>query len=138
MPWGCILLSDLLNGQGQSLLGTTLGIANSAIKTNETMRSAIETVEKALLTPEVEGAMLEAGRLLPANMGYYQRPEAQKGVLPQAKLALDRAWALEGNAPEWKLIPLQNSAWSNALAGNVAPLDALVSAQEQAREVLTP
>ncbi|HBW34813.1 extracellular solute-binding protein [Desulfosporosinus sp. BICA1-9] len=138
VPWGSLLLSDLLNGQGQSLLGTTLGIANSATKTNETMRSAIQTVEKALLAPEVEGAMLEAGRLLPANMGYYQRPEAQKGVFPQAKLALDRAWALEGNAPEWKLIPLQNLAWSNALAGNVAPLDALVSAQEHAREVLTP
>lgn len=138
VPWGSILLSDLLNGQGQPLLGTTLGIANSAIKTNDTLISAIQIVEKALLTPEVEGAMMEAGGLLPANMGYYQRPEAQKGVFPQAKLALDRAWALEGRALEWTLIPLQDAAWSKALAGNLAPLDALVSAQEQARKDLMP
>lgn len=138
VPWGSILLSDLLNGQGQPLLGTTLGIANSAIKSNKTMISAIQIVEKALLTPDVEGAMMEAGGRLPANKGYYQRQEAQKGVFLQAKLALDRAWALEGSAPEWTLIPLQESAWSNALAGSVAPIDALVNAQEQARTILTP
>lgn len=137
IPWGCMLLSDLVNGQGQPLLGTTLGIANSAVKTNETMASAIQLVEKALLTPEIEGAMLEAGRLLPANMQFYQRAEAQKGVFPQAKRALDSAWALEGNSPEWKLIPLQDAAWNNVLSGNVAPLDALVNAQEQAGKVLT-
>lgn len=138
VPWGSILLTDLSNGQGQPLLGTTLGIANSAIKTTETMISAIQIVEKALLTPEVEGAMMEAGGLLPANMGYYQRPEAQKGVFPQAKLALDRAWALEGKAPEWMLIPLQDAAWKNALAGNVTAIDALVNAQAQARQDLAP
>ena len=136
VPWGCMLLSDLVNRQGQPLLGTTLGIANSAIKTNETMTAAIQIVEKALLTPEVEGAMQEAGRLLPANTGFYQRPEAQKGVFPQAKLAFSKAWALDGDALEWKLIPLQDSAWSNALTGSVAPLEALVSAQEQAGKIL--
>lgn len=138
VPWGSILLTDLLNGQGQPLLGTTLGIANSTIKTTETMRSAIQIVQKALLTPEVEGAMMEAGGLLPANMGFYQQPEAQKGVFPQAKLALDRAWALEGRAPEWTLIPLQDAAWKSALAGNVTTIEALVSAQEQARQDLAP
>ena len=115
VPWGSMPLADLVGGQGQPLLGTTLGIANSEIKTNDAMMPAIQTVEKALLTPEVEGALMQAGGLLPANMGYYRRPEAQKGVFPQANLALTKAWALEGNAPEWKLIPLQDAAWSNAL-----------------------
>jgi len=136
VPWGSIPLSDLLAGQGQSLIGKTLGIANSAIKTTPDMKEAIQTVEKALLTPEVEGALLEAGSLLPVNMSYYKRPEAQKGVFPQANIALAKAWILEGNAPEWKLIPIQDSAWNNVLAGNAAPEDALNTAQEQAGKAI--
>lgn len=137
VPWGCMPLIDLVGGQGQPLLGTTLGIANSEIKTNEAMMPAIQIVEKALLTPETEGALSQAGGLLPANMGFYRGPEVQKGVFPQANLALAKAWPLEGNAPEWKLIPLQDTAWRNALAGNVSSEDALVSAQGQAGQVLT-
>lgn len=137
VPWGSIPLSDLLGGQGQPLIGRTLGIANSAIKTTPEMTEAIQTVEKALLTPEVEGAMLEAGRLLPANKGYYERPEAQKGVLPQANISLTKACVLEGNAYEWKLIPLQDAAWSDVLSGNIAPEEALNNAQEQAGKVLS-
>ena len=136
VPWGSMPLSDMLNGQGQPLLGETLGIANSAIKTNEAIMPAIQTVEEALLTPEVEGAMSEAGRLLPANKEYYQRPEAQKGVFPQATIALSKAWVIEANAPEWKLIPLQNTAWNNALAANVPIPDALANAQKKALETL--
>ena len=136
VPWGSLSLVDLVGGQGQPLLGTTLGIANSQIKTNEAMMPAIQTVEKALLTPEVEGTLSLAGGRLPANMGYYRRPEAQKGVFPQANLALAKAWALEGNAPERKLIPLQDTAWSNALAGNVTSEDALASAQGEAIKAL--
>ena len=136
VPWGSMPLSDLLGGQGQSLIGTTLGIANSAIKTTPEMMEAIQTVEKALLTPEVEGALLEAGRLLPANMSYYGRPEAQKGVFPQAKIALAKAWTLEGNAQEWKLIPIQDSAWSKVLVGNATPEEALNNAQEQAGKAI--
>ncbi|WP_243450254.1 extracellular solute-binding protein [Desulfosporosinus sp. Sb-LF] len=137
VPWGSVPLSDLAGGQGQPLLGTTLGIANSQIKTNETMMQAIQTVEKALLTPDVEGAMLQAGRLLPANMGYYRSPEVQKGVFPQANLAFTKAWALEGTAPEWKLIPLQDKAWGDVLAGNATPENALASAQGQAGNTLS-
>lgn len=136
VPWGCLQLVELAGGQGHPLLGTTLGIANSAIKTNETMMPMIQIVEKALLTPEVEEAMLQAGRLLPANMGYYKRPEAQKGVFPQANLALAKAWALDGNASEWKLIPVQDAAWSNVFAGNFTPEDALTSAQGKAIKAL--
>lgn len=137
VPWGSIPLSDLLGGQGQALISTTLGIANSAIKSTSEMMPAIEAVEKALLTPEVEGAIQEAGTLLPANISYYGRPEAQKGVFPQANNALSKAWVLEGSSQEWKLIPLQNEAWSNVLAGNATPEDALNSAQEQAGKVLS-
>lgn len=136
VPWGSMPLSDLLGGQGQSLIGRTLGIANSAIKTTPDMRDAIQTVEKALLTPEVEGALLEAGRLLPANISYYGRPEAQKGVFPQAKTALSKAWTLEGNAQEWKLISIQDSAWNSVLAENTAPEDALNNAQVQAEKAI--
>ncbi|EHQ92220.1 extracellular solute-binding protein [Desulfosporosinus youngiae] len=136
VPWGSIPLSDLLAGQGQSLIGKTLGIANSAIKTTPDMKEAIQTVQKALLTPEAEGALLEAGSLLPANMSYYKRPEAQKGVFPQANMALAKAWVLEGNAPEWKLIAIQDSAWTNVLAGNATPEDELNTAQEQAEKAI--
>jgi len=136
VPWGSMTLTDLIGGQGQPLLGTTLGIANSEIKTKEAMKPAIQIVEKALLTPEVEGALLQAGGLLPANMGYYKRSEAQKGVFPQANLALTKAWALEGSAPDRKLIPLQDTAWSNVLAGSSTPEDALASAQAEAIKVL--
>jgi multiple sugar transport system substrate-binding protein len=136
VPWGCIPLLELVGEQGHPLLGTTLGIANSAIKTNEAMMPVMEIVEKALQTPEVEGAMLQAGRLLPANMEYYRRPETQQGVFPQANIALAKAWAIDGNALEWKLIPFQDAAWSNALAGNFTPENALISAQGEAIKAL--
>ncbi len=138
VPWGCMPLAELVGGQGAPLLGTTLGIANSAIKTNDAMMPAIQLVEKALLTPEVEEAMLQAGRLLPANREYYQRPEALKGVFPQANIALAKAWAIEGNASEWKLIPLQDEAWSNVFAGNSTPEDALARVQGEAIKALAP
>ena len=132
VPWGSVPLDALVNGQGQALVGTGLGIANSEVATKDEMRPAIQTVEKALLTPGVEGALMQAGHLLPANMGYYHLPEAQKGVLPQANSALTKAWSLEGDAPDWKLIPLQDEAWSNVLTGNASPQDALASAQGKA------
>lgn len=136
VPWGCMQLVELIGGQGNPLLGRTLGIANSAIKTNETMMPAIQIVEKALLTPEVEGAMQQAGSLLPANKGYYQSSEAQKGVFSKASQALASAWPLDGNALEWKLIPFQDAAWSEVFAGKATPEDALASAQGEAIRAL--
>ena len=137
VPWGSMQLADLVSGQGKPLLGMTLGIANSEIKTTEAMKPAIQIVEKALLTSEVEGALQKAGRLLPANMGYYRSAEAQKGVFPQANEALSKALVLEGNAPEWKLIPLQDTAWNNALTGKATPQDALTSGQGQAVKIIS-
>jgi multiple sugar transport system substrate-binding protein len=137
VPWGSLPLVEVVSGSGQALLGSTLGIANSEVKTNKAMLTAIQTVEKALLAPGVEGALMQAGQLLPANMGYYRLPEAQKGVFPQAYSALTKAWSLEGDAPEWKLIPLQDEAWSNALAGRLSPEDALTGAQGKAGNVLS-
>jgi len=136
VPWGSMQLADLVGGQGSPLLGTTLGIANSAIKTNEALMPALQTVEEALLSPEVEGIMTQAGHLLPANKGYYQRPEAQKGVFPQVNIALAKAWVIDGNASEWKLIPIQDVAWRNALAGSTTPENALASAQGEAIKAL--
>lgn len=137
IPWGSMPLTDLMSGQGQPLLGATLGIANSSIKTTTEMTPAIQSVEKALLTPEVEGSMMQAGHLIPANMGYYRLQEAQSGVYLQANAALSKAWVLEGNALEWDLIPLQDDAWEKVLAGNFSPQDALASAQAQAVQVLS-
>jgi hypothetical protein len=137
VPWGSMPLTDLVNGQGTALLGMTLGIANSEVKTTEPMKPAIQIVEKALLTPEVEGAISKAVRLVPANMNYYQSKEAQKGVFPQAQTALSKTWVLDGNASEWKLISLQDTAWNNALAGNLTPEDALTNAQQQAIKVIS-
>ncbi|MHB8073605.1 extracellular solute-binding protein [Desulfosporosinus fructosivorans] len=138
VPWGSMPLAELVGGQGQTLLGTTLGIANSAVKTNEAMMPVIQLVEKALLTPEVEEVMLQAGQLLPANKGYYLRPEALKGVFPQANIALAKAWPLDSMAPEWKLIPLQDTAWSNVVVGVFTPEDALAGAQGEAIKALAP
>jgi multiple sugar transport system substrate-binding protein len=135
VPWGCVPLTDLTAGQGKQLLGLTFGIANSAIMTGN-LGPAIQTVEKALLSTEAEGALLNAGSLLPANMAYYQLPAAQKGVFPQAYTAFSKAWSLEGNALEWSLIPLQDTAWNSALSGSVNPQDALTSAQAQAIKVI--
>ncbi len=136
IPWGCMQPVELIGGQGNPLLGKTLGIANSAVKTNEVMLPAIQLVEKALLTPEVEGAMLQAGGLLPANQEYYQSSEAQKGVFPQANQALTTAWSLAGNALERKLIPFQDAAWSKVVAGKATPEDALAVAQREAINAL--
>lgn len=137
VSWGSMPLNDLVNGQGTGLLTMTLGIANSETKTNEAMKPAIQIVEKALLTPEVEGALSKAVKLLPANMKYYQSAEAQKGVFPQAKLAFSKVSVLDGNAPEWKLISLQDKAWNEALEGSSTPQNALTSAQEQAVKVIS-
>ena len=136
VPWGSIPLVELVSGSRQQLLGMTLGIANSVVGTNDAMMPAIQTVESALLTPGVEGALMQAGRLLPANIGYYRLPEAQKGVFPQANSALTKAWTLEGDAPERKLIPLQDEAWSSTLAGNAPAEAALASAQGKAGNAL--
>lgn len=138
VPWGSIQLSDLVSGQGRPFIGATFGIANSAIKTSEALLPAIQIVEKELLTPEAEGALWQAGRLLPANREFYRLPEAQKGVFPQAETALNKAWVLEGNALEWKVIPWQDAAWSKVLAGESASEAALATAQESVLEELAP
>lgn len=136
VPWGSVPLVELLSGQGQPLLGVTVGIANSVVGTNEVMTPAIQMVERALLAPTVEGALMQAGHFIPANKGFYSLPEAQKGVFPQANSALSKAWPLEGDAPEWKLIPMQDEAWTNALVNNVPPGDALATAQVKAGDAL--
>lgn len=136
VPWGSLPMSDLVAGQGQTLLGPTLGLANSSIKTTEAMAPAIQLVEKALLAPEVEGAFVQGGYGVPASTAYYQRPEAGQGFLAQVNQTLSKAWPLEGSAPEQKLIPLQDAAWAAAFAGTLSPQDALANAQSQAAKVL--
>lgn len=136
VPWRTMFLSDLVGGQGQTLVGPTLGIANSSIKAVDPMTQAIHLVEEQLLKPDFEAALAQAGHRFPASTGYYQRPEAQQGSAVQVNQSLAKAWSLDGNSPEWKLIPLQDTAWTNAFAGTVNPVDALNNAQSQAIQVM--
>ncbi|MFZ3101096.1 MAG: ABC transporter substrate-binding protein [Desulfitobacteriaceae bacterium] len=135
IPWGSLPMSDLLGGKGQALLGTTLGIANSAVKTVEPLDSAIQTVEKALLDPQVEGAVAQAGHRFPANAIYYNSADKQQGIEAQVKQVLTNTWTIEGSATEWKLFSLQDAAWLEAYAGTL-PQDALAKAQNEAMTVV--
>lgn len=136
ISWGSIPLSNLLGGQGQGLAGSTLGIANSSIKTTKALEPLIKTVEEALLSPELERNFAQAGTRFPASVAYYQTAEGQKGVAPQVAESLNKLWPLTGDALEWKLLPLQDAAWQN-IWGGTAPQDALAQAQAEAIKVIS-
>ncbi len=135
IPWGSLPMSDLLGGKGQALLGTTLGIANSAVKTIEPLELAIQTVENALLDAKVEGAVAQAEHRFPANSVYYSPADKQQGIEAQVKQVLTNSWPLEGSASEWKMLPLQDAAWLDASAGTL-PQDALAKAQSEASKLV--
>ena len=137
VPWGSIQLSDLVGGQGQPLAGSTLGIANSAIKTTEVLFPAIRLVTEELSAMESVGAMERAGVLIPANAEYYRLSESQRHIFPQAHAALNRAWVLEGNALEWSIFPWHEIAWRKALEQEMTPEEALAYGQEEAQRELT-
>ena len=129
IPWGSLPLSNLLGGKGQALLGPTLGIANSAVKTIEPLELAIQTVEKALLDPQAEGAVAQVGHRFPANPVYYSYVDKRQGIEAQVKQVLTKTWP--GSALEWKLFSLLDTAWQDAYAGT-SPQDALAKAQSEA------
>jgi multiple sugar transport system substrate-binding protein len=131
IPWESLPMSDLLGGKGQALPGPTLGIANSTTKTIEPLNSAIQIVEQALLDPQVEGAVAQAGHRFPANSLYYSSPDKQQGIEVQVNQVLSQAWPIKGSALEWKLFSLQDTAWQKAFAG-MLPLEALDKAQNEA------
>lgn len=137
IPWGSSLLTQLTGGQGQILTGRTLGIANSSIKTTEVSRPLIQLVESELLTSKNQWELGQAGSRFPASSSFYNQEEAQTGILPQVGQGLAKAWALKGNAPEWKLIPVQDKAWQKAWSG-VAPESALLEAQTEGLNILNP
>lgn len=136
IPWGAILPTDLVGGQGQILPGRTLGIANSSIKQSEAINPLVQLVEEELLTPDSQWALGQAGNRFPASIAFYTRPEAQQGVLQHVNRGLAKVWPLAENAPERKLIPLQDKAWQTTWNG-VAPEDALAAAQAEAVQVLS-
>ncbi|HWQ89268.1 MAG TPA: extracellular solute-binding protein [Desulfitobacteriaceae bacterium] len=135
IPWDSLPLSALLGGEGQALCGPTLGVANSAVKTIEPLNSAIQTVEQALLDPQLEGAVAQAGNRFPANSLYYSSGDNKRAIEAQVKLVLTQAWVLEGSALEQKLFPLQEAAWQDAFAGMSAQ-EALARAQNEALQAL--
>lgn len=132
IPWNALALNSLTGGQGQVLLSQNLAIANSSIKTVDTMVQPVRLVEAALLSSAVEGVLAQAGGRFPASSGYYQKPEAQQGISLQVNQSLAKAWSVEGSALDWKLFPMLDTAWQNALAGSQNPVDALNAAQAQA------
>ncbi len=131
IPWNALALNSLTGGQGQVLLGPTLGIANSSIKAVAAMVQPIRLVEEAMLGPSVEGALAQAGGRFPVSSGYYQKPEAQQGIFLQVSQSLTKAWPLEGSALDWRLFPILDMAWQNAWAGSQNPVDLLSAAQAQ-------
>lgn len=136
IPWGSILLTQLTGGQGQILTGRTLGIANSSIKTTEAAGPLIQLVENELLNPNNQWELGQAGSRFPASSSFYKQEEAQAGVLPQVGQGLEKAWALKGNALEWKLISVQDKAWQKAWSG-IAPESALLEAQTEGLNILS-
>lgn len=136
IPWGTTSLTQLTGGQGQILPGRTIGVANSSIKSSEALSPMIKLVEEELLSPDAQWALGQAGNRFPASSSFYKRTEAQSGVLQQVGQGLDKAWALKGASPEWKLIPLQDQAWQKAWSG-IAPESALADAQTEAVKALS-
>lgn len=132
VPWVTILPNDLVGGQGQPLVGPTMGIANSSVKTAGAMVQSIRLVEEELLKPALEENLAQAGHRFPASAGYYSLPEGKQGIDVQVAQYLSKAWALAGDSPEWRFIPLVDNAWANAFSGALSPVDALNSAQSEA------
>ena len=135
IPWDSLPLSDLLGGEGQALCGPTLGVANSAVKTIDPLNSVIQTVEQALLEPQLEGAVAQAGNRFPANSYYYSSGDKQQAIEAQVEQVLKQAWVVEGSALEQKLFSLQEAAWQDAFAG-MSPQEALAQAQNEALQAL--
>lgn len=131
IPWNSLALNSLTGGQGQVLLGPTLGLANSSVKVVEAMVQPVRLVEEALLASGVEGALAQSGGRFPVSSSYYQKPEAQQGMALQVGQSLAKAWPLEGKALDWRLLPILDTAWQNAYAGAQNPADALATAQGQ-------
>lgn len=137
VPYGSLAPTDVAGGQGKSLSGAGIGIANSTIKTTPEKSSAIRLVEEVLVSPEVEGAFSRIGYYLPANTNYYTTEQAQQGVLPAANKSLKESWVLESNSLAWKLIPSQDAAWGNAFTGTMNIPDSLAQAQNEAIKITT-
>lgn len=136
IPWGSVLPTNLTAGQGQILSGRTLGLANSSLKTSESLSSMIQLVEQELLSPDTQWVLGQVGNRFPVSMSFYKRSEAQSGVLQQVNQGLGKVWSLKGTAPEWKLIPMQDRAWQKTWSG-VTPESALAEAQAEAVKVLS-
>jgi multiple sugar transport system substrate-binding protein len=134
IPWESIPLADLLGGEGQALCGPTLGIANSAVKTIAPLDTAIQTVEKALLDPQLEETVAQAGNRFPANALYYSSLEEGQSLQVQVGKVLSKAWVLEGDSLESQLFSPLEAAWQAAFAG-MSPQEALTRAQDEAQQL---
>lgn len=133
VPWASVPVSNLAAPEKRELLGETLGIANSTVKSQDAMLPSIQLVERLLLSTDVEGAVEKAGGRLPDNPDFYQT--AVGAPFAPLSQALSDGWALEGDAPEWLLIPIQDEAWTNVINGAAAD-QALNNAQSAAQTAL--
>ncbi|NMA69002.1 MAG: extracellular solute-binding protein [Desulfitobacterium sp.] len=134
IPWGSMPLTQLTNQQGYLLGERIIGIANSSIKTTESLSPWIRLVEEEILDPEFQGTLAEAGNRFPASSSFYSGEEGQKGILIQVGQSLAQVWSLPGNALEWRLIPIQDQAWQ-AIGNGALPEDSLAQGQQKAKEL---
>ncbi len=135
IPWGSMPLTQLTSGQGNTLAERIIGIANSSIKTTENLSPWIRLVKEELLASEFQWTLAQASNRFPTSSSFYNGEEGQKGILKQVGQSLAQVWSLAGNAPEWKLIPIQDQAWQ-AVGNGVLPEDALAQGQQKAKELL--
>jgi len=134
VPWAAMSLTQLTGGKAL-LVGQTLAVGNSVIKTEPEHLAKIARLEELLLTPEAEGAMHKAGGRLPASAAFYQGDKAQDRYYQLINAALNNSWTLPYNAWERQLLPLLDEAWNNIAAGMEADV-ALFQAQNKALELV--
>ena len=136
VQWASVPITNLVGGQDRVMLGPSWALANSAVKTTAQTAPFIMLVEKALVTPDVERALAKSAMGVPAAASFYKSPGTAQGIWADVNGTLNKAWVLEGSAPERKLIPLQDAAWAAAIGGAAAPDQALAKAQSDAVKAL--
>ena len=132
VEWDILSLETVLGKNGKALLDKTIGIANSSIKTIPARQSAILRVQEELLKTETQTAMFQAGNKIPVSQEYYETSHTYNNEIAKT---LNNAWAMAPDLIDWHYIAIQNSSWSNILAGASVESE-LNKAQQSALELL--
>lgn len=115
VEWDCVSLESVLGTNSKSLLGETIGIANSSLKTTPVREGPILIVQEELLKTETQTAMFQAGNRIPAHKEYYEG--SRTTFLIETSKTLNNSWIPTGNPLDWQLIDILDTSWHNILAG---------------------